>query len=358
MPDFACDAAGHERLRGLPAATASRIGAFIGVPLHLSDGTRFGALCGLSRTARCDLGQRDAQFMAMLGELLVDELDEERNRRKLQSEFTRVIDTEDLQVAYQPIFDLRTERCLGIEALARFSEPFRKPDWALAAAEQFGLRLELERLVVREAWKLLPALGPGQFLALNVAPDALVELARRANLRDDLPLSSLVIEVTEHAVVDRYGPLLGELAPLRARGLRIAVDDAGAGYASLRHVLELRPDLVKVDRSLIDGIARDHAKRVAVGAFLSLALDLRASVVAEGVESGEDLRAARELGVHAAQGFLLGRPTTDPQVLAQWIGTAAHGPGGAPPLVRSSGFVPRRRVPQVPVRRAPSAQTG
>jgi EAL domain-containing protein (putative c-di-GMP-specific phosphodiesterase class I) len=168
---------------------------------------------------------------------------------------------------------------------------------------------------------MLPRLRPGQFLALNLSPEALVELAHRANLREDLPLGQLVIEVTEHSVVDSYAALHRELGPLRARGLRIAVDDAGAGYASLRHVLELRPDFIKVDRSLIHGISDDHARRVAVSAFLSLALDLGATVVAEGVEREADLTTVGELGLHAVQGFLLGRPTSDQRVLSQWIGS-------------------------------------
>jgi EAL domain-containing protein (putative c-di-GMP-specific phosphodiesterase class I) len=307
------------RLAELHTADAGAVGAFIGVPLSLSNGTPFGTLCGLSRGEREELDRRDVGFMSMLGEVVVEALDEQWREQRLRSQILRLIDREDLHVAYQPIIDLRTERCLGFEALARFPEPFAQPDWTLAAAKRFGLALELERLVLREAWNMIPALGPGQFLALNVSPDALVELARRANRREDLPLSRLVIEVTEHAGVDSYGPLQRELAPLRARGLRIAVDDAGAGYASLRHVLELRPDIIKVDRSLIHGLALDNAQRVAVGAFRSIARQLRAKVVAEGVERTEDLQAAFDLGLDAAQGYLLGRPTADAASVARWL---------------------------------------
>jgi EAL domain-containing protein (putative c-di-GMP-specific phosphodiesterase class I) len=129
-----------------------------------------------------------------------------------------------------------------------------------------------------------------------------------------------VVEVTEHSVVECYDDLHRELTPLRRQGLRIAVDDAGAGYSSLRHVLELRPDFIKVDRSLIHGIADDHARRVAVSAFLSLAADLGAQVVAEGLERPSDLSTVREMGLHAVQGYLLGKPSTDPEALARWLG--------------------------------------
>jgi EAL domain-containing protein (putative c-di-GMP-specific phosphodiesterase class I) len=103
---------------------------------------------------------------------------------------------------------------------------------------------------------------------------------------------------------------------LRERGLRVAVDDVGAGYASLRHVLELRPDIIKIDRSLVHGLADDNARRVAVTAFVALARDLGSTVIAEGVEDRSDYAAVRELGVHGAQGYLLGRPSTHPDDLA------------------------------------------
>lgn len=331
IPNLIHDASTDQRVAELYATRQARIGSFIGVAVRLSDGTPYGALCGLSHAADRTLDERDVRFMSMLGELIVDDLDEQRTAERLHADIMRLIDSESVDVAYQPILEVEEPgRCLGIEALARFPNPFGPPDVTLAAARTVGLALELERLAIREAWKIIPALGPQQFLALNVSPDALVELARRANLRVDLPLTQLVVEITEHAAVESYGDLHAQLAPLREQGLRIAVDDAGAGFASLRHVLELRPDFIKVDRSLIHGIADDHARRVAVSAFLSLALDLGSTVVAEGVERPDDLSTVRELGLQAVQGYLLARPTTSRAALARWIGdgepTQAHRP--------------------------------
>jgi EAL domain-containing protein (putative c-di-GMP-specific phosphodiesterase class I) len=217
----------------------------------------------------------------------------------------------------------RSRRCLGVEALARFPEPFCRPDVTLAAAETVGLALELERLVIRRAWEVIPRLGSNQFLAVNVSPSALLELAHRANAREEISLTQLVVEITEHFEVDSYAALNTELQPLRHRGLRISVDDAGAGYASLRHVLELRPDFVKIDRSLIRGIADDRGRRVAVKALLSIARDLGARVVAEGVERRADLSTVRDLGLHAVQGYLLGAPSTSPAALAGWLAEPA-----------------------------------
>ncbi|MCW3024916.1 MAG: hypothetical protein JWM29_348 [Solirubrobacterales bacterium] len=326
LPSLVADVAADGRLADLAITREAGIGSFIGVPLRLSDGTLYGALCGLSHAADPTLSQRDIRFMSMLGELVIPDLDEQRQREQLRADIMRLIENEGVDVAYQPIVDVRGERCFGIEALARFPEPFGAPDVTLAASRTVGLGLELERQVVTQAWKMIPLLAPGQFLALNVSPDALLELAHRANLRDDLPLGQVVVEITEHAVIDCYEELHAELVPLRERGMRIAVDDAGAGYASLRHVLELRPDFIKVDRSLIHGIADDHARRVAVSAFLSLALDIGSLVIGEGVERPVDLAVVRELGLHAVQGFLLAQPTSSPDALSRWIGPAPQVP--------------------------------
>jgi EAL domain-containing protein (putative c-di-GMP-specific phosphodiesterase class I) len=320
LPSLVADVAADPRVADLAITREASIGSFIGVPLRFSDGTLYGALCGRSHASDPTLSQRDIRFMSMLGELVIPDLDEQREREQLRADIMRLIETEGVDVAYQPIVDVRGERCLGIEALARFPEPFGAPDVTLAASRTVGLGLELERQIVTQAWQMLTRLRPAQFLALNVSPDALLELAHRANLREEVPLDQLVVEITEHAAVESYEALHRELLPLRERGLRIAVDDAGAGYASLRHVLELRPDFIKVDRSLIHGIADDHARRVAVSAFLSLALDLGSLVIAEGVERQVDLTVIRELGIHAVQGYLLAEPTSCQKALGRWIG--------------------------------------
>jgi EAL domain-containing protein (putative c-di-GMP-specific phosphodiesterase class I) len=330
LPSIVLDAGADERVTRLNGIREAPVGSLIGVPVRLSDGTSYGALFGLNSSSEQPLDDRDVRFMSMLGELIVPELDEQRANERLHADLMQLVDTDTVEIAYQPIIDLREERCIGIEALSRFPEPFGAPELTFRAAKTVGLGLELERLAIRQAWKIIPSLGPGQFLALNVSPEALVELAHRANLRSDLPLTQLVVEITEHAAVESYAALHAELAPLRHRGLRIAVDDAGAGYASLRHVLELQPDFIKMDRSLIHGIADDHARRVAVGAFLALAVDLGSTVVAEGIERPADLCAVRDLGLHTAQGYLLGKPTLSAAELSGWIGDGHREPWRLP----------------------------
>ena len=342
-PNLIVDATKDEGVADLPMTRDAAIASLIGVPLRFSDGTPYGALCGLSHSRVAHLEERDVRFLEMLAESIVEDLDEQREREELRASILKLIERDDVQIAFQPIFDLASNECLGIEALARFPAPFTRPDLTFAAAETFRLNVELERLVVSKAWSVLPLLGPTQFLALNVSPDTLVRLAHRANLREDISLAQIVVEVTEHAAVESYAAMHRELDPLRKRGLRIAVDDAGAGYASLRHVLELQPDFIKVDRSLVHGIADDHARRVAASAFLSLALDLGSTVVAEGVERTADLAAVRELGIHAAQGVLLGKPATSPARVSRWI--KGETPPGLEPTRRTrSASDSRRRV--------------
>ena len=314
------DLRAERRRTGLPMIRAGQTGSYVGVPLRLPDGTIYGSLFGLRERPDLSLGPRDADLLSILAGLLAGELARHRAEERARREIERVIETEDLAVAYQPIFDIAGSACRGIEALARFPVPMGKPEEIFAAARDLDLSFELERLVARKVWSLLERLPADRFLSLNLTPTAVLELAHRARMHDDLPLDRLVIEITEHAVVPSYSALRDELEPLRRAGLRIAIDDAGAGYASLRHVVELRPDFVKVDHSLSHGVADDHARLVAVSAFVMLAFDIGAAVVAEGVERELDLAALRDAGVELVQGFLLAAPTTNVRHVAGWLG--------------------------------------
>src|SRR4051794_20203661 len=292
---------------------------YLAVPLRRSDGTAYGAMLALGAGRRDDLDDRDVRLLSMSADLLLRYLDDQRDLDALRAGISTLISKRRLDIAAQPIFDLRGGQCIGVEALARFPKGWGPPDVTFRAADDAGLGVELERLAVQQAWPILEQLRPTQFLTVNLSPVAAVALAERATAYAELPLSQLVVEITEHTAIDSYAPLRAQLRPLRKLGLRVAVDDAGAGYASLRHVVELRPDFIKVDRDLVHGIADDHARRVAVSAFVLLSLDLNATVIAEGLERPEDLATLQDLGVDAAQGYLLGRPSTAPGDLTAWL---------------------------------------
>jgi len=211
-------------------------------------------------------------------------------------------------VVYQPIVHLVENRIVGHEALARFSaEPQRTPDKWFDEAGQVGLQQELEVALIEAALKGMDRLPPDSYLSLNVSPDTILAGALD-NVLAHQPMVRLMLEVTEHACVQDYALLAEALEPLRSKGLRLAVDDAGAGYASFRHILKLKPDVIKLDSSLIRNIDSDTGSRALAAALIRFAEETGCKVVAEGVETREELAMLRRLEVNKAQGYLLGRP--------------------------------------------------
>jgi EAL domain-containing protein (putative c-di-GMP-specific phosphodiesterase class I) len=161
----------------------------------------------------------------------------------------------------------------------------------------------------------------GCYVALNVSPSMLTSGRLVLLLHDSgFPLGRVVIEVTEHTSIDDYTQVVSARAQLKALGVRLAVDDAGAGYASLRHILALSPDLIKIDRSLISGVDTDPIRLSMVSAVAMFALQSGASLVAEGVETAGELDTLTSLSVDAAQGYYLARPSTDPNEWRRWAG--------------------------------------
>jgi EAL domain-containing protein (putative c-di-GMP-specific phosphodiesterase class I)/DNA-binding NarL/FixJ family response regulator len=230
------------------------------------------------------------------------------------SRVLRALEGEGLEMVFQPIVDLGRGDIVGYEALARFrggSET--SPEVLFAEAEGMGLGLELELATVRSALGHLELLPASCFLSVNASPRTAAS-PRLLNLLDGWA-DRLVLEITEHAPVRDYPRLSGALAQLRSAGVRVAVDDAGAGFAGIDHVLKLEPDFVKLDISLIRGIDRDETRRAVASALLELARTVNSTVVAEGIEREPELRALRGLGVSLGQGFHLARPVPAERLL-------------------------------------------
>ena len=228
------------------------------------------------------------------------------------------LSTASVQVALQPIVSLVTGRVTGVEALARFCDG-RGPDAWFDDADLAGRTRELDELTFTTALTALPVLPGTVYLSVNASPVLLMDPGFHARLLGmDLPWARLVVEITEHARVADYSALNEALAPLRERGVRFAIDDTGAGYASLSHVLKLNPDIVKLDRELLDDLSTDAARRSLVTALVLLAYDVGAAVTGEGVESAAQLDALTSLAVDQAQGYLLARPSTDPTDWESW----------------------------------------
>jgi diguanylate cyclase (GGDEF)-like protein/PAS domain S-box-containing protein len=214
-------------------------------------------------------------------------------------------DTEGVRTVFQPIVELRTGRVAGYEALSRFPTLLRGPHEVFAQAHRCGLGSFLEATAIATA---LRATGrpADTFISLNVSPTALLsrELARL------LPasLDKVVVEITEQELAPRSDLVHDALALVRSRGARIAVDDAGAGYAGLRHLTDFSPDMIKIDQHLIHGAHRDLHKGALVESLVNYARRIGASTCAEGVEELADLEFVRASGVDFVQGFLLAHP--------------------------------------------------
>jgi len=222
-----------------------------------------------------------------------------------------VLQKRAVDVALQPVIDLTTGRITGTEALARFADG-RAPDIWMAEAIETGQGLALDQAVFTEAVRQLKRLPAHCYLSVNATPELIVhgQLTQLLTAQH-VQLERLVIELTEHVKISSYADLHAGLAQLRERGVRLAVDDTGAGYASFNHVLQLRPDIIKIDRSLIANANADPARRSLITALVLLALDLGSTVVGEGVETMAELNTLASLGVDCAQGYLLARPSTE-----------------------------------------------
>jgi len=219
-----------------------------------------------------------------------------------------------LSAAFQPVLELATGRASGYEALARFqAEPQRGPDEWFAQAHRVGLGGELEAAALRAALAV-PGRPAGTFLAINVSPRVLAHPLVCAALPEDL--STIVVELTEHELFGAEDELASRLAGLRARGARIALDDAGAGYAGLQQLIAVAPDILKLDRSLVHGANAEPAKLALLEAMISFASSTGAAVCGEGVEDLDDLRALADLDATYAQGYALARPAPPWPLLA------------------------------------------
>ncbi|TML94627.1 MAG: EAL domain-containing protein [Actinobacteria bacterium] len=313
IPHLVQDAAYDERTADLSMTREAGIGAYVGAPIRLWDGTLYGTLCCLSRSAEPSLNDRDARFLHVLAEIVADHIDRgqlEGEKRKLEWLRVRgVLDRDDIDIEFQPVFDLADCRIVSLEALARFwTEPMRSPSAWFAEAAEVGLGVELELAAIRSALQRLDDFPPEVALALNVSPTTALD-RRFCELLLDVA-DRVVIEITEHAQVDDYEELQRALAPLRQRGAQVAIDDVGAGFANLRHILRLAPDIVKLDLSLTQEISRDPAREALATSLVGFAEGVGASIVAEGISSDEDLAVLRALGVAYGQGFYLARPSS------------------------------------------------
>jgi PAS domain S-box-containing protein len=232
-----------------------------GVPVHGASGS----LTGFQGTSR------------LLNPAAIETQRAEHTRGRIETVLAQRL----VVTAYQPIFSADTGALIGLEALSRFLDAQTEPAEWFADATAVGLGSQLELLALEAALSGSTALPDGVYIAVNISPSTCLDPALPAALdQSPIPGSRIVLELTEHLPVTDYAPLRRSLDALRRRGIRIAVDDAGSGFASFRHILQLAPEIIKLDRELIGGIDADPARRALAAAVVMFAAEMGALVIA------------------------------------------------------------------------------
>ncbi len=334
LPEFMPDTSLVPAAMALPETRAIPIGAHLGVPIELSNGEIYGTLCCFSREPNLTLGERDLRLMRALGEVLASRIEEHvvatRARQRAADEIGQVLASGAPRMVYQPIYSLTADAVTvaGVEALSRFDvEPVRTPDLWFTAAHHVGLGLELELRAIENALGALERLPAPLSLNVNCSPE-LIMSGRLESVLGSQDLSRIVLEITEHATVSEYETVLASLVPFRKRGARLAIDDAGAGYASMRHILDLKADIIKLDMSLTRNIDTDPSRRALAKGLIAFAREIHGTITAEGVETAAELATLRAIGVDRVQGYFLSKPQSLDEVLASL---------GPPPSRRATG---------------------
>jgi PAS domain S-box-containing protein len=248
------------------------------------------------------------EFAGLAGALLGSSIAARRSLLRARDAIRTVVDRGTFDPVFQPIVELANRRIIGYEALTRFRDGV-PPQARFASAAAVGLGPALELATLTAALREAERLPPDLWLSLNVSPDLVLA---GEGLRDLVRTAGrpIVCEVTEHAVIDDY--VAFRLAMAQLEGLRLAVDDAGAGFASFRHVLELKPAFVKLDRSLVADIDGDPVRQALMVGMSHFAKSVGCRLIAEGIETKAELVTLMELGVPLGQGYLLGRPASAP----------------------------------------------
>jgi EAL domain-containing protein (putative c-di-GMP-specific phosphodiesterase class I)/CheY-like chemotaxis protein len=258
---------------------------------------------------------REGNGHGLLNELL-DEMREtnlaREERARARAGIRSVMERAGLEIAFQPIVELGSRTVVGHEALSRFApSPKRGPAEWFAEAHEVGLGVELELYAIRMACERSRLLPQDSFMAVNVSPITALR-PDLLELLDCAHVDHVVLEVTEHAPVEDYPRFRVAVRRMREHGARLAIDDAGAGFASLRHILELNAELIKLDGSLTHSLESDPRRRSLAAALIEFGRESGAAVLAEHIESELQLCELRRLGVTYGQGYHLGRPQALP----------------------------------------------
>lgn len=312
LPELIKNSQANTEALTLEVTLALPVGAHISVPIVLSDNSVYGTFCCFSRYPNEQLNLRDVENMRFLAgcvALIIErDLDGVRGFARQQKCVSEAITEHAFFSVFQPIFDLKSQCTAGFEALSRFTvNPRQTPDQWFQKAKEVGLQPELELSTLAMALNASKDLPKDKYIALNLSAQTII--AKQDDIKQalqDRPAS--VLEITEHDIIDDYIEVNDALAPLRRMGVKLAVDDVGAGFASLKHILSLKPDIIKIDQAIVKCIDRNPDAQAVTRAIVSFAHEIDCDVIAEGIETSTELATLQQLDIPKGQGFLLGIP--------------------------------------------------
>jgi EAL domain-containing protein (putative c-di-GMP-specific phosphodiesterase class I) len=296
----------------LAATKLVPIGGHLSVPIYLSDGKLFGTYCAFCRHARMDLNDRDHALMRVFADITASLI--ENNKKQFKDGKSRwnqiqtAILERDYYAVFQPILHIKDKKLWGYEALTRFGRLSGTPDKIFEQAGELGLGEQLGSLVIARALEDSAALPQSVFINLNATPELIASGALLELFSQYGDLNRFVLEITEHVIIQDYQEILSAIDPLRKKGMRLAIDDTGAGYASFRHILLLKPEIIKLDMSLIRDIDQNEEKQALTAALVAFSRRGKHLLIAEGVETQEEFSVLRDLGVDLVQGYLFSKP--------------------------------------------------
>ncbi|MFT3733739.1 MAG: EAL domain-containing protein [Rhodocyclaceae bacterium] len=312
LPRLIPDTTQEPEAMALPETTSIPIGSHLSVPIRLSDGRIYGTFCCFGFHPDNSLNQRDLGMMEAFAGLVAYQIDLELlSQNERSAKFARIeaaLAHGGPEIVFQPICRLSDERFVGMECLSRFPNSHgHTPDKWFAEAAEVGLGPALEVSAMRNALRALTLMPEDTYLAINASPETVMSRNFDA-IFAGVDTERIVLELTEHAHVDDYDALRRSLSSLRSRGVKVSIDDAGAGYASMRHILNLQPEIIKLDISLTRAIDRDRSRCALASALVEFGKQTGSSILAEGVETASELDLLRKLGADKAQGYFLSRP--------------------------------------------------
>lgn len=269
----------------------------------------------------------------------VDGQDSDSSEHSGSARLEAVLRDRMLMTAFQPVFDLTTAQVVGAEALTRFVSDGGDPaDYWFAEAEDTGLRTDLEFAALESGLVAAQDLPPQLFVALKLSDSVCLD-PRLPSLFNQSPVAParVVLEISGQFSLDQAASLDAVVSALRSAGVRLSIENTGSYSAAVRHIFRLKPDMIKLDRSLTAGLDQDPLRQELVEAEVGFAREIGAVLAAQRIETRAELAALAGLGITVGQGYHLGRPSVQPSEWATWGGRAGHltFPGGSSRAMRT-----------------------